>query len=472
MTAFQFVRYIQFRSSYPYGSYIAGVPVGGLGPAQAAERVSQAYAVPVEIHYAGGVIQASPDTLGFEINLESTMAEAGLDGIYHTWWKGFWDFLWNRTPGPQGFSLHFKIATEKVRAYLNSEIAPRYDLFPMAAIPVPGTTNFLPGHSGAILNVDQAVLLIEFALQSPGYRVVNLSYQEVRAPATSPRNLQVLLKQIIDVSRFDGVTELYFKDLQSGQEIHFAYRMRRDVPVDIAFTAASTIKIPIMITIFRREPDPLPPSVAALLTNMIDVSENLAADELMATVLDKNLGPLDVTQDVQSLGIKNTFLAGYFYPGAPLLKRFSTPGNQRTDLKTGPDPYNQTNPADLGMLLNDIYECANLNGGALEAVFPGQFSPSKCKQMLDLLLHNKLPTLVTAGLPEGTPIAHKHGWIVESDGFLHTIGDAAIVYTPHGNFILSIFMHQPVQLIFDPANNLIADLTRAIYNYFNETGPS
>jgi beta-lactamase class A len=397
------------------------------------------------------------------------MAEASLDRIYHPLWNGFWDYLWNRVPGPQGFPLHYKISNEKLRTYLNTEIVPRYDQFPAAAIPVPGTTNFRPGHPGAVLNLDQAVLLIESALQSPGYRVVNLSFQQVSALAPSIQNLQVLLRQIIEVSKFDGVSEIYFQDLQSGQEIHFAYRLGRFVPVDIAFTGASTIKIPIMISIFRREPDPLPAGVSTLLTNMIDVSENYAADQLMASVIDKNLGPLEVTADMEKLGIKNTFLAGYFFPGAPLLRKIATPGNQRTDIKTGPDPYDQTNPADLGMLLNDIYQCANMNGGALEAVFPGQFSPDKCKQMLNLLLNNKLPTLITAGLPEGTPIAHKHGWIVESDGFLHTVGDAAVVYTPHGNFILAVFMYQPVQLLFDPANNLIAALTQAVYNYFNET---
>ena len=72
-----------------------------------------------------------------------------------------------------------------------------------------------------------------------------------------------------------------------------------------------------------------------------------------------------------------------------------------------------------------------------------------------------------AGLPEGTRVANKHGWIVESDGLLHTFGDAGLVYTPGGDFVLVIFMHQPTQLIFDPANTLLADLAKSVYNYFN-----
>lgn len=65
-------------------------------------------------------------------------------------------------------------------------------------------------------------------------------------------------------------------------------------------------------------------------------------------------------------------------------------------------------------------------------------------------------------------MAHKHGWANEvQDGFIHTMGDAAIVYTPGGNYVLTIFVHQPVQIIFDHANYLFRDLSAAIYNYYN-----
>ena len=124
----------------------------------------------------------------------------------------------------------------------------------------------------------------------------------------------------------------------------------------------------------------------------------------------------------------------------------------------------------LGMLLDDVYQCADMGGGALVAVFPGQYSQNKCKQMINYLVGNRLPMLLTAGLPEGTQIAHKHGWITETDGLMHSIGDAGIIYTPGGNYVMTVFMHQPVQLLFDSVNNLIADLSRAVYNYFNQAG--
>lgn len=88
--------------------------------------------------------------------------------------------------------------------------------------------------------------------------------------------------------------------------------------------------------------------------------------------------------------------------------------------------------------------------------------------MVDYLAKNKIGHLIEAGVPGGTIVAHKHGWANEvQDGFVHTMGDSAIVYTPGGDYILSIFVHQPVQVIFDQANLLFANLSGSVYNYYN-----
>ncbi len=447
---------------------IAGIPVGGLTQQQAQERIVQAYSIPVEIHYADAVIQVKPAVLGFELDLESMMAAADLERINQPFWSAFWDYLWNRIPTATDVPLRFTIQEERLRSYLNTEIVPRYDQPPSSSFPVPGSTNFQSGHAGTVMDVERAVILLEDALKSPSARVVSLSYNKVNPPRPSFQNLQILLKQVISVDAFEGEAELYLLDLQTNQEIHFALQNGKDVPGDIAFTAASTIKIPIMVSIFQHIPEPTPSGIDSLLAGMIEASENEPADKLMQDVINKDTGPLEVTKDMEALGLKNTFLAGYFYPGAPLLKRITTPANQRTDINTQPDPYNQTTPAEMGMLLDDIYQCADMGGGALVAVFPGQFTQNKCKAMINYLIGNKLPMLITAGLPEGTQIAHKHGWITESDGLLHTIGDAGIVYTPGGNFVLTVYLHNQTQLVFDPANKLIADLSRAVFNYYNQ----
>lgn len=467
LTVFELVQYSRIRSSFPPGMRIAGVPVGGLNQESAAERLVQAYGVPVELRYGDAVIQVKPQVVGFELKLDEMLAAADLQRITQPFWSAFWDYLWNQLLTPKSVPLSATISEERLRTYLKNEIAVRYDQPPEASIPLPGTTSFQSGNPGTVLDMDRAVVLIEDALRSPNARVVNLTYSQVKPPRPSLVNLEVLLKQIVDVSGFDGVVEMYMLDLKTREEMNFAYRNGEDLAPGIAFTAASTMKIPIMTSTFRRVSEPTPQTVLDQMALMIEQSENGPADRLMQNVLDLNLGPLQVTEDMQAIGLANTFIAGYFYPGAPLLQRFTTPANSRTDVNTEPDVYNQTTPADLGMLMDDLYQCANNGGGTLTAAYAGQVSQAECQQMLDFLSLNDIAVLIKAGIPEGTRIAHKHGWIIENDGYLHTMGNAAIVYSPAGDYVLVIFMYQPVQLVFDPANVLFANLSRAVYNYYN-----
>src|SRR5262249_29235739 len=146
----------------------------------------------------------------------------------------------------------------------------------------------------------------------------------------------------------------------------------RDIPVqpDVTFTAASTIKIPVLVSYFiQHGKSPIDEATNTIILNMIHQSDNPSTDALMAR-LDPDRGPLIVTSDMHKLGLNNTFIAGYFKLGSPLLERISTPANQRSDVNTDPDSYNQTTTSDMGMLLEDIYQCAQSGGGALVAAFP------------------------------------------------------------------------------------------------------
>ncbi len=469
LAVFQLVSFSRVRSIFPADMRIAGVPVGGLDQNQAADRLTQAYGVPVELRYGDAIIQIKPSVVGFSLDLEGMLAAADLQRLSQPFWPAFWDYLWNRPSQSGDVPLSAAISESRLRAYLSDEVAQRYDQSPSAAMPVPGSTTFQPGQPGTVLDIDRAVTLIEDALRSPSARVVNLTFSKVNPGRPSLENLQVLLKQIIQLSGFDGLAEMYMLDLQTQDELHFAMNKGADIPGDISFSAESTIKIPIMISIMRHVNEPMPKDITDQIELMIEQSSDDAPDLLMQQLIDKNTGPLAVTQDIDSLGLRNTFLAGYFYLGAPLLKRISTPANQRTDITTEPDTYNQTTPVDMGMLLDDIYQCAETGGGTLVAVFPGGITQDKCRTMITYLTRNKTPVLIQAGLPDTAQIAHKHGWITSSDGLIHTICDAAIVYTPGGNYIMTIYMYHPTQLLFDPANQLVAQLSNAVYNYFNLT---
>ena len=88
--------------------------------------------------------------------------------------------------------------------------------------------------------------------------------------------------------------------------------------------------------------------------------------------------------------------------------------------------------------------------------------------MVQYLGLNRIGVLIQAGVPAGVTVAHKHGWAnEEQDGLVHTMGDAGIVYSAGGDYILSIYAYHPVQILFDQTNLLFANLSSAAYNYFN-----
>ena len=464
----QLVRYSRVRANLPSGLRIAGVPTGGLDRQQAAERLLEAYMVPVELLYNQAVIHLEPSVIDFQLDLEGMLAAADLQRTQNLFWEGFWDYLWGRSETPTDVPLRASFSEDRLKNFLTNEIANRYDQPPSAASPVVGTVNFQPGTQGNALDIDGSVLLIDNALRTLNRRQVVLPLQRTKPPRPAFQNLRVLLEQTIDLSGYDGIADVYLLDLQTGQETHFARRQGEDISVepDIAFTASSIIKIPIMTSIFRRADGNMDAESQRLLGEMVTKSGNETADWLMDRIIDPERAPLEVSSNMEALGLENTYLAGYFSLGSPLLEKFDTPANTRPDINTDPDPYSQTTPADIGMLLEDIYQCAQTDGGTLNAVFPGEISQAECQTMITLLVKNKLPSLLTAGIPEGTQIAHKHGW-VSSNGIINTIGDAGIIYSPGGNYILVAFLNHPDQLVWEPASNLIANLSRAVYNYYN-----
>ena len=469
LTALQLVRFSRIRTNFPTGMVIANIPVGGLDRQAAAERLLTMYTTPVEIHYGEAVIQLEPGVVEFSLDIESMLAAADLQRQEQSFWSGFWDFLLGREGTSTPVPLRATYSEERLRTYLEGEIQLRYDQPAISPRPAVGTVNFIPGVPGTTLDLDGAVTQIEGALFSTVSRVVELPLARTSPPRLSFDNVGILLRQTIDVYGFDGLVGIYLLDLQTAQEIHFAYQQEEYLSVqpDIAFTAASIIKIPIMVSIFSRIDGANPDSETInLLENMIEASGNDPADWVMQRVIDNTLGPLEVTTDMRQLGLEDTFMAGHFYFGAPLLQVFETPANSRLDVNTNPDIYSQTSTSDIGMLLADIYQCAQNGGGTLTAVWGGQITQQECQTMITFLVRNKLPSLITMGLPEGTQIAHKHGW-VSSSGIINTIGDAGIIYTPGGNYVMVVFLSHPVQLVWEPVNELIAKLSESVYNYYN-----
>jgi hypothetical protein len=470
LLAIQLILFSRSRITYPANMEIGSVPVGGLTREQAASRLLEVFSLPIEIHYQDNVFQLDPSIIGFELNLESMLATADFTRIGGQFWIEFWDFMWNSENPLEPVPLDADYSESLLRNYLETEVMTRYDQPAVPAQPQVGSVAFRPGQAGTTIALDRAVFQIENALFSPSRRVVNLPLEESDPGKPAFDNLEILLKQILDVADFEGTAGVYLHDLQTSQEIHFLYSEKVDFPTepDLAFTASSIIKIPILVSAFIELQEPYPEEAINLISGMIEESGNDPADWLMEQYIDEDSGPLIVTNYMRELGLENTFLAGYFRLGSPLLAFYETPAQTRVDLFTDPDPYNQTTVSDIGMLLVDIYQCSRSGGSALRAVFPNEITQSECTEMINILTRNNTPFLIEAGAPDGTRIAHKHGWVSDvNSGAITTIGDAGIVFTPRGNYVLVIYFFHPQQLVWDPMSKLMGDLSKAVYNYYN-----
>jgi len=469
VTALLLVRFSRLWINFPTNLSIAGIPVGQLTRQQAVERLLTVYSQPVELVYNESVVHLDPETVGFVLDTDTILAAAEQERTRISFWEAYWNYLWDRPVQTVDIPLRATVSEDRLRVYLQTEIASRYDQLPTSATPIVGTTNFTAGSPGSELDIERSIPLIESALFSQNHRSIDLPINKTSPTHPSFQNLEVLLRQIIEISGFDGVIGLYVDDLQTGEEINFILdqEMQVTTPPDVAYTASSTIKIPIMVSTFRRIGENLDVDTVRNLEEMIAKSINSASDWLMQNKIDRDKGPLVVTEDMQTLGLNNTFLGGYFFAGAPLLEIYSTPANQRTDVSTDPDPYSQTTPSEIGQLLQDIYQCANSDGGALIAAFPDEITQTECQAMINYLVQDRIALLIQAGVPDGTNVAHKHGWVTDIYGVIHDMSDAAIVFSPGGDYVFTVYMYHPVQIVFDPANELVKDLSRAIYNYYN-----
>lgn len=453
---------------FSYGSKIGGVPVGGLDAQTAGLRILHVYSqTPIELRLDSSAIQVDPARAGQVLDLQG-MLEAAEKKSTPPYWPGFWRFLWNQRPAAFDVPLACTVSSDTLREFLEYQIAPAYINPPSPALPVLGDVIFTPGQPGSKINIEEAAIHIATALCAPDQRIVEINTQAIPTAPPNIQGLSILLKALIQTSGYDGIIEVYFQDLTTGEEINFAYSQGQEVPPEIAFTGASTIKIPVMVSAYKEIDGTLPEDLRRQMELMIDLSDNSSTDEVMQYVLDPNLAPLQITEDLQALGLQNTFLAGLFYPGAPLLDRITTPANQRVDLSTDPDIYNQTTPADMGRLLAAIEQCSVSNNGPIIQTFSSAVTQAECQEMTGLLVKNRKGVLLEAGVPEGTLMAHKYGWVTDAlDGLLHTASDAAIIYTPGGNFVLTVYLYHPEQLPWDSAQHLSAHLATGAYNYFN-----
>jgi beta-lactamase class A/uncharacterized protein YraI len=254
---------------------------------------------------------------------------------------------------------------------------------------------------------------------------------------------------------------VFLMDLKTGQSF--------SLNSGVAYSAMSLIKIPILVSLYRKL-DILPRKEQAQhIVEMMDCSENTATNTMIRLVGNGNAysGAAYITETMQQLGLKNTFLLGPLDDGTKATptdvppQPISSPKTQADQTSAEPDPYSQSTPDDLGWLLSGIYQCAVDGSGPFSTTFPGAFTANECRQMVRTMRANKIGAMIEAGVPLDIPVAHKHGWIPD------THGDAGLVTTPGNDYVLSVMLYGKTWLNYDDSFPAIAEISRMTYNAYN-----
>jgi beta-lactamase class A len=247
----------------------------------------------------------------------------------------------------------------------------------------------------------------------------------------------------------------YYRDLSSGDSL--------SLHADTRVHAASTMKVPVMIQLYRDQeagslrlddsvtitktfrsivdgspydlgaPDDSDTllyervgqreSIRSLMERMITVSSNLATNILIDLV-----GAERVTATMRELGADSI----------DVLRGVEDTKAYQAGLS------NTTTARDLGVIFTAIAEARAASEGS-------------CLEMIDILLRQEFNNNIPAGLPQGTPIAHKTGWI---SGYV--THDAGIVYRPDGSRYVLVVLTSGVEDDKE-ADRLIGDLSGIVW---------
>lgn len=465
----ELVSFTQRESLLPSGLTIAGVPVGNLRLSEANARVEQAYAGPVTLYYRDHPININPDTLGFRLNLPTMLAEATASAEREGgFWQRFADYLLGRdTEERINIELLADYQQSALRAQLE-QIARVFDQPSENAGYDLQTFTAYAGETGYELDIERALPLVNSALRSATQRFVDLPITGGKFAEPTLDTLRELIISYLDAKGFiyDGqssVASVFIMDLKTGEEI--------SILSDVAFTAASTIKVPILIDYFKVLEGEVSQDNAWLMANSLLCSANSTSNLIMSDIIGRGdlfRGIADVTQTAQRLGAKNTFITAPFIDGSPnqVLGSIATPRTTpNPNYNTKPDPFNQTTAEDLGTLFSMIYDCAYYNSGLLTAYPNGEFTPRECRQMLELMSGLELKRLLEGGVPEGTRISYKNGWVGEVTGV------SGIVFPPNGrDYVISVFLWEDTGARgfqdYIRLWPLIEDISRATWNHF------
>lgn len=289
----------------------------------------------------------------------------------------------------------------------------------------------------------------------------SLSFSQVTPAAVwSPNDLEKKIEEVLRASGAETVAVAYY-DLASGRELL--------INPDTNFHAASTMKVPVMIEIFRQAAagklslDTRIP-IKNDFTSIVDGSlYSLTADSDSEQTLYGHVGQTETIRELMRLMItvSSNFAANLLIervtPERVMdLMRSIGANNIRVlrgveDGKAFEKGLNNTTTArDLMIILRRIAERRAVSEKASD-------------EMIKIMLDQKFNEGIPAGLPKDVRVSHKTGSITKINH------DAAIVYPPNRKPYVLVVLTRGIE-DEKRAHRLIAEISRAVYEAATNSG--
>jgi beta-lactamase class A len=272
------------------------------------------------------------------------------------------------------------------------------------------------------------------------------------APLPTPAGPLDRLAARIDAS--GATVGLYYRDLDSGDSLAYA--------ADRRYHAASTMKVPVMMQVFRDRD-----------AGLLSLEDSVPVTRTFASIVDGSPYDLDVADDSDSTLYARVGGRASIRELVELMITVSS--NLATNIlisRVGPERANATAHAfgaDSIAVLRGVedgkaYEAGRNNtttardlGRVLAAIADGHAaSDSSSREMLAILGRQRFNEGIPALLPPGTTVAHKTGSIT---ALYH---DAGIVTTPSGRRYVLVILTRGLEKEED-AHRLVAELSKIVY---------
>jgi beta-lactamase class A len=448
-------QYLSFRlatRTMPAGMTMAGLSVEGMTREQALNRLDVAFATPLQITYLDQRLSLPLDSVELRLNTEETLANLDAALSKRRGLDGFIAHVLDRPLEPVDVPVAVSYSEDRLDGFL-TRVARQYDRAPQELVPLPDNLTFRAGQPGQRLDVEASRARFAAALVSATDDSVELVVRTEQAP---PRDVGVLYQmlELLLESHVGIIPGIFVKDLVTGDELQ--------INAEVAYDGLDVLKIAILEETYRSLESPLTPEVANWVSATMGIDDdNINANLLLRDAVgrgDSYQGVEELTASMNNLGLSNTFMAAPYDQESPIA--IVTAANSRSDITTGANPYAQTTPLDIGLLLEMMYQCSQ-GGGTLMVVFPDTITRDECHRMIEWMSIHRTDSLTEAGVPVGTKVAHKQGFSAD------THADAALVYSTGGDFVLVVYLYRPQWLSWDESAPLITDIATATYNYFN-----